>query len=113
MSKKSFLFVKNLKDFKYISVIYPIMNLLKWEIVLFFAWVEENKTLLARKRLIKLLTNCSKTKEKGWKATKTKKKKKLKEKKNKKTQSLKLKSNKKQEIVLKQKMFYMKFERVC
>ena len=75
MSKKSLLFVKNLKDFKYISVIYPKMNLLKWEIVLFFAWVEENKTLLARKRLIKLLTNCSKTKEKGWKATKTKTKK--------------------------------------
>ena len=77
----------------------------------FFASVEENKTLLARKRLIKLLTNCSKTKEKGWKATKTQKTQRKKNKK--KTQSLKLKSNKKQEIVLKQKMFYMKFERVC
>ena len=85
-----------MKDFKYISVICPIMNLLKWAIVLFFAWVEENKTLLARKRLIKLLTNCSKTKEKGWKATKTKTK-------TKKTQRKKKKKNSKLEIEEQQK----------
>ena len=70
------------------------MNVLKWAIVLFFAWVEENKTLLARKRLIKLLTNCSKTKEKGWKATKTRTKK-TQRKKTKKTSKLEIEEQQK------------------